>query len=786
MTEPSTPNSDRKRSGTSEMPPRDDAARGPVEFTGLVRSAPPKKAAGMKAVAVSLAHMKREGYNPVKATALLSRMNQKDGFDCPGCAWPDPDDRRSAVAEYCENGAKAAAEETTRKRCDPAYFAKHSVAELSARSDFELSQAGRITHPMILRPGATHYEPVQWEEAFRILAEELNALDSPNRAIFYTSGRTSNEAAFLYQLFVRQFGTNNLPDCSNMCHESSGVGLSETVGIGKGSVTLEDVESAELIVVMGQNPGTNHPRMLSALQKAKRGGAKIVAVNPLKEAGLLKFQHPQSPRDLISGGTDLADLYLQVKINGDVAFLKAALAILVRREEAQPGSVFDAEFIAGYTEGFEELLEHLKGQDISALTEAAGLTPQELQSFCDLVVARPKMIICWAMGLTQHRNGVHNIREIVNLLLMRGAIGKPGAGTCPVRGHSNVQGDRTVGIWEKPPEAFLAALGKRFDFEPPREHGHSVVHAIEAMRDGAATAFFAMGGNFLSATPDTDVTAAALRKCSITAHVSTKLNRSHLVHGKTALILPCLGRSEVDRQAKGEQFVTVENSMGIVHRSAGHLAPASDQLMSEPAIVAGLAKAVLGTRSSVDWETMTADYGGIRDAIEAVIPGFENYNERVAKPGGFALPNGARERQFKTPSGKAQFTLNEVPNIGMDDDELMMTTIRTHDQFNTTIYGLDDRYRGFKGERRIVMMNRDDMQARGLKEETVVHIEGRREAAGRVAERFIVVPYDIPRGSVATYFPEANVLVPLEVRADRSHTPASKLVVVAIEKAPTQ
>ena len=775
MTEPTSPNADAAP---------DSAARGPVELTGLKRSSPPTKAAGLKAVTVALGHMKREGYGPVKATSILSRMNQKDGFDCPGCAWPDPDDRRSAIAEYCENGAKALAEEATRKRCDPAFFAQHSVAQLAQQSDFELSQAGRITHPMVLRPGAAHYEPLPWDEAFRMLGEELNQLGSPNEALFYTSGRTSNEAAFLYQLFVRQFGTNNLPDCSNMCHESSGVGLSETVGIGKGSVTLEDVETSELIVVMGQNPGTNHPRMFSALQKAKRGGAKIVAVNPLKEAGLLKFQHPQSPRDLVSGGTDLADIYLQVKINGDVAFLKAALAILARREEAQPGSVFDDEFIASYTEGFDELVQHLKGQDVDALTKAAGLTSADIEAFCDLVVARPKMIICWAMGLTQHRNGVQNIREIVNLLLMRGAIGKPGAGTCPVRGHSNVQGDRTVGIWESPPEAFLDALGKHFDFEPPREHGHSVVHAIEAMRDGTATVFFAMGGNFLSATPDTDVTAAALRKCSITAHVSTKLNRSHLIHGKTALILPCLGRSEVDSQPGGEQFVTVENSMGIVHPSRGSLAPASEQLLSEPSIVARLAAAVLKERSSVEWESLANDYSGIRDAIEAVIPGFERYNERVAQPGGFALPNGARERQFKTPSGKAQFTLNEVPSLEIGDDELMMMTIRTHDQFNTTIYGLDDRYRGFKGERRVVMMNRDDMAARGLQDETVVNIVGRKEAAGRVAERFIAVPYDIPRGSVATYFPEANVLVPLGVRADRSHTPASKLVVVAIDRTP--
>ncbi|MEC8495606.1 MAG: FdhF/YdeP family oxidoreductase, partial [Planctomycetota bacterium] len=473
---------------------------------------------------------------------------------------------------------------------------------------------------------------------------------------------------FLYQLFARQYGTNNLPDCSNMCHESSGVGLSETLGIGKGSVTLEDVESAELIVVMGQNPGTNHPRMLSALQKAKRGGARIVSVNPLREAGLLRFQHPQSARDLLTGGTELTDLFLQVRVNGDVAFLKAALVLLARREAASPGTVFDSSFIEEYTEGLDALLEDLHGQDLDGLVAASGLSAAELEAFCDLVVARPKMVVCWAMGLTQHRNGVENVREVVNLLLLRGAIGKPGAGTCPVRGHSNVQGDRTVGIWERPSDAFLDRLGEAFDFEPPRHHGHSVVHAIEAMGSGDAKVFFAMGGNFLSATPDTDVTAAALRRCALTAHVSTKLNRSHLVHGRTALILPCLTRSELDEQANGEQFVTVENSMGIVHRSEGSRAPASAALRSEPAIVAGIARATLGERSGVDWDGLVADYDAIRDGIERVVPGFEDYNRRVRRPGGFALPNGARERRFATPSGRARFTVNRVPEVEVGED----------------------------------------------------------------------------------------------------------------------
>ncbi|MEM9597321.1 MAG: FdhF/YdeP family oxidoreductase [Acidobacteriota bacterium] len=759
-------------------------ARGPSETRPVEQRKPPTGAAGLKAVAVAMGHMHREGYDPISATRVLAVMNQKDGFDCPGCAWPDPDDRRSFVAEYCENGAKAMAEEATRKRCSPDFFGRHSVEELGTWTDFELGQAGRVTHPMVLRPGATHYQPIGWGEAFQEIAGHLRALGSPDEALFYTSGRTSNEAAFLYQLFVRQFGTNNLPDCSNMCHESSGVGLAETVGIGKGSVTLEDVEIAELIVVMGQNPGTNHPRMLSALQAAKRKGARIVAVNPLKEAGLQRFQHPQSPRDLLSGGTSLADLYLQVRINGDVAFLKAAMCELLRREKERPGTVFDQDFIAELTDGYGDLVAHLEGQDFDQLVAAAGLTAKEVLEFCDLVAARPKMIICWAMGLTQHKNGVDNVREIVNLLLLRGAIGKPGAGTCPVRGHSNVQGDRTMGIWEKPPEAFLRRLEEEFDFRAPRRPGHSVVHAIEAMRDGGASVFIAMGGNFLSAAPDTDVTAAALRRCDLTAHVSTKLNRSHLVHGRTALILPCLGRSEQDHQPSGPQFVTVENSMGVVHRSRGTLEPASEHLLSEPRIVAEMATAVLGGSTTVDWMGLCADYSKIRDKIEAVIPGFERYNERVAEPGGFYLPNGSRERRFETAGGRARFTVNPVPQTDIGPGELRMMTIRTHDQFNTTVYGLNDRYRGFAGSRRIVMMHPSDLEDRGLVPEQPVDLVGAGQAAGRVAENFLAVPYGIPRGCAATYFPEANVLVPLGLRADRSHTPASKQVLITVRPRP--
>lgn len=754
----------------------------PLRLTGLQRGAPAKRAGGLKAVGRALHHLRREGLGLAGGLQALRRMNQKGGFDCPGCAWPDPDDR-SSLGEYCENGAKAFAEEATHKRCDAAFFAEHSVAELSERSDFELSQAGRLTQPMLLRQGATHYEPVSWEDAFAVLAEEMNGLASPDEAVFYTSGRTSNEAAFLYQLFVRQLGTNNLPDCSNMCHESSGAGLGETLGIGKGSVTLSDVESAELIVVVGQNPATNHPRMLTSLQIAKRNGAEIVAVNPLIEPGLVRFQHPQSPRQLLSGGTDLCDQFLRVTVGGDVALFKAVLCMLAERERLAPGTVFDQPFIEEHTAGFDELLADLRGRDLEALIRASGVERAELERFCDRIVRHRKIVICWAMGVTQHRNGVDNVRELVNLLLLRGSIGKPGAGTCPVRGHSNVQGDRTVGIWERPKPEFLDKLGEVFDFEPPREHGYSVVRAIEAMQRGEAKFFFAMGGNFLSATPDTAVTAEALRRCALTAHVSTKLNRSHLVHGKRALILPCLARSERDVQQGAEQMVSVENSMGIVHMSKGTRPPASEELRSEPWIVAEMARATLGERSRVDWEALAADYDKIRDGIEAVVPGFDAYNVRVRRPEGFLLPNGARERKWNTRSGKAKFTINEPCGVQLGPGEYKLTTIRTHDQFNTTIYGLDDRYRGIYGERRVVLMHPDDMAEAGLQAEQLVDVHGRQDAAGRVARRFHVVPYDIPRGCIASYFPETNVLVPLGTRARISETPASKLVIVGLEPA---
>ncbi len=752
------------------------AAQPPEEFTGIKLTEPKDKAAGIPAVLSSL-QQALQYMAPGDAVKTMFRLNQKGGFDCPGCAWPDPDDDRSRLGEYCENGIKAIAEEAQHKTIGRDFFTKHSILEMAKWSDFEIGKKGRLAEPMLVSENATHYKPISWEAAFDLIANELNTLASPDEAIFYTSGRTSNEAAFLYQLFVREFGTNNLPDCSNMCHESSGVGLGQTLGIGKGSVKLEDLYEAEVIIVMGQNPGTNHPRMLTALEKAKMNGAQIISINPLQEAGLQTFINPQNPLKLLTGGTPLTDLFLQVGINGDVALLKALMKMLLEAERKAPGTVFDLDFIQQYTQGYAELLAHLNDLNLPELIAACGVSESQLQQAVDLLKNKSKIIICWAMGLTQHENGVDNVREIVNLLLLKGSIGKPGAGTCPVRGHSNVQGDRTMGIWETPTPAFLDKLKAVFGFEPPRQHGYSTVDAIKAMHEGKAQVFFAMGGNFLSATPDTEYTAEALRRCKLTVHVSTKLNRSHLIHGRQALILPCLGRTDQDNG----QFVTTENSMGVVQTSQGVLSPPSEHLLSEPMIIASLAIATLGSRSKVDWKKLVNNYDFIRDTVEQVIPGFDNYNLRVRKPGGFYLPNGARERHFKTPSGKAVFTVNQLPSWQLQSGEYMMMTIRSHDQFNTTIYGLDDRYRGIYHERRVVLMNREDMNAAGWEEKQVVDILGQYEGETRIARQFLVVPYDIPRRCIATYFPEANVLVPLHSFARGSKTPTSKTVIVRLQ-----
>jgi molybdopterin-dependent oxidoreductase alpha subunit len=756
-------------------------AQPPESFTGIRKRRPKTKAAGLPAISSALRHA-RKYMRPGDALKVMFKLNQKGGIDCPGCAWPDPDDDRSRLGEYCENGIKAIAEEAQRKSIGADFFAQHSIAELQQLSDFELGKKGRLAEPLVLRAGADHYTPISWEAAFQLIASELNALKSANEAIFYTSGRTSNEAAFLYQLFVRAFGTNNLPDCSNMCHESSGKALSTTLGMGKGSVTLEDFDHADLVIILGQNPGTNHPRMLSALERCKEKGGQIIAINPLKEAGLTNFVNPQRPAKILKGGTKLADLYLQVKINGDVALLKAIMSMLLFQEKQELGDIFDMEFITNHTDGYEAFAKHLQQFDFRDLEEACGIPRGQIRKAARMIKKSKRIIACWAMGLTQHENAVDNIREVINLLLLKGSIGIQGGGTCPVRGHSNVQGDRTMGIWETPKKEFLDKQEEVVGIKMPRKEGFATVEAIQAMYHQKAKVFFAMGGNFLSATPDTEVTAQALRNCNLTVQVSTKLNRSHLVHGKQALILPCLGRTDRDEQESGEQFVSTENSMSVVQMSKGILEPCSDALLSEPAIVTGLAKATLGNKSKIDWENLLSNYDNIRDLIEKVIPGFENYNERVREPGGFYLPNPNREQKFSTEDGKAHFSLTELPNIPLKSDQYLMMTIRTHDQFNTTIYGLDDRYRGIYNERRVILMNRADMEAANLKAGELLDLISEYDGQQRVARKFIAVAYDIPSQCVATYFPEANVLIPVNKFARESKTPISKSVVIRVRK----
>jgi molybdopterin-dependent oxidoreductase alpha subunit len=739
----------------------------------------PAKAGGLPAVTSALGHAFRK-VGIFKGTRTLLRVNQTDGFDCPGCAWPDPAHR--STFEFCENGAKAVADEAMKASVDAAFFALHAVAELGTWSDFDLNRAGRIAEPVVLRPGSTHYERIGWDEAFALVAGHLNALAHPDQAVFYTSGRTSNEAAFMYQLFVRAFGTNNMPDCSNMCHESSGVGLNETIGIGKGTVRLEDFDHCDAIFVIGQNPGTNHPRMLAALQQAKRRGATIVTLNPLREAGLVAFAHPQEVGGLFGKSTPLTDLHLQVRVNGDVAALQGIMKAMLLAERERPGEVLAHDFIASQTIGFESFRAAIEARNWAELEASSGLSRAEMEAAAAITMRSRAIIACWAMGLTQHRNAVANVQEVVNFLLLGGHFGRPGAGACPVRGHSNVQGDRTVGITEKPSEAFVHALEKHFGISVPRHHGYSTVHAIHAMKSGHASVFVGLGGNFLSASPDTHATAEALRRCALTVHVATKLNRAHLVHGGTALILPCLGRTEVHQTAAGLQFVSVENSMGVVHASRGHNRPASPHLRAETDIVAGLARATLPA-STIPWDAMAADLDRVRDAIEACIPGFEDYNRRVREPLGFELPNPPREGTFSTPDRRAHFTVHVPPVHRLEPGQFLMMTIRSHDQYNTTVYGLDDRYRGIRSGRRVVLMNPEDRAEAGLNPGQKVDIVSHFRGEKRRAPAFVVVDHAIARGAVATYFPEANVLVPLDSFAERSFTPTSKSVVVTLHSA---
>ncbi|MBD3940175.1 FdhF/YdeP family oxidoreductase [Microbacterium sp. NEAU-LLC] len=797
----------------------------------LVRVTRPKKVAvGVPAVLHAL-QIANEQMGVTRSAQTLLRVNQKDGFDCPGCAWPEEDKRH--IAEFCENGAKAVAEEATLRRVGPEFFAEHSLDELRAHDDWWLGQQGRLTHPMVLEEGATHYRPISWDDVLALVADELRGLDDPDQAVFYTSGRTSNEAAFLYQLLVRGLGTNNLPDCSNMCHESSGSALTETIGIGKGTVSIDDIHETDLLIVAGQNPGTNHPRMLSALEKAKQRGATIIAVNPLPEAGLLRFENPQTVRGVAFGGTQLADGFVQIRLGGDQALFQAIGKHLLEAEDAA-GGVLDHEFIAAHTSGFEAYRQAMNDASWPDLVAATGIPEDALRRVGEAVRTSKATIVCWAMGLTQHKHSVATLRDVVNVLLLQGNIGRAGAGVCPVRGHSNVQGDRTVGIYEKPAEAFLAALDREFAFTAPRAHGFDTVEAIRAMRDGRVRVFVGMGGNFVSATPDTAVVEAGMANVGLTVHVSTKLNRSHVVTGRRALILPTLGRTDRDRRAGAdgtvrEQRVTVEDSMGAVHSSRGRLAPPSDDLLSEVAIVARLCELVFGERGDAgapapsagttstdrglpehgaveperpdptgvrhprnvphaDWAALESDYALIRAHIQRVIPGFDDYEQRIDKGRTLHLPNGPRDaRTFATPDGRARFTVNPLEYPVIPPGRLLLQTLRSHDQYNTTIYGKDDRYRGIHGGRRVVLVNAHDIDALGFAEGDTVDLVSEWAGPGgaveeRRADAFRVVAYSTPRGNAAAYYPETNVLVPLDSVADVSGTPTSKSVVVRLER----
>ncbi|MBK5109819.1 MAG: FdhF/YdeP family oxidoreductase [Thermoleophilia bacterium] len=746
-------------------------------------STPRDHSAGISGVWASLRHAGRAGLS--RTVPALFRVNQPDGFDCPGCAWPESGHPHRA--EFCENGAKAVAEETTKERAGRDFFARHSVTDLAGRSGYWLGRQGRLTEPMHLAEGDDHYRPISWEDAFSLIAGRLQSLGDPERAVFYTSGRTSNEAAFLFQLFARAFGTNNLPDCSNMCHESSGCALTETIGTGKGSVSLEDIERADVLLIVGQNPGTNHPRMLATLERAKQNGSRIITINPLPEAGMKRFRNPQRPSGLIGQGTELTDLFLQVRVNGDLALFQAIGRLILNAAASRPGGTagadfIDSDFIETKTDGFGELRTHLDELDWDEVLEATGLPLEQIREAADLIMEADSVIACWAMGLTQHRNSVATIREIVNVLMLGGHIGRPGAGVCPVRGHSNVQGDRTMGIHENPEPGLLDALATEFGFEPPREPGFDVVDSIRAMDEGRARVFFAMGGNFASATPDSELTERALRKTDLTVQVSTKLNRSHLVTGREALILPTLGRSERDESGGGEQFVTVEDSMSCVHGSRGRLAPASADLLSEVAIVCRLAEATLGGKAGIPWGEFATDYDRIRDRIEAVIPGFADFNRRAREPGGFVLPHPPRDRrEFETENGRAHFSVNRLEVLRVPPGRLLLQTMRSHDQYNTTIYGLNDRYRGIKGGRRVLLVNPDDLANLNHGPGDVVDLVSEwSDGSERLASRFRLVSYPTAPGCAAAYYPETNSLVPLDSVAEGSNTPTSKSIVIRL------
>jgi len=758
---------------------RNISLTGDIQFTGLRLKEPMHTAAGFLGVKEALRHGFKE-MGIVRSMKALLEMNQEDGFRCPSCAWPVPE-HPSKVAEYCENGAKALADEATHEHIGAEFFSKHSVEELSQLSDYELNKLGRIIEPMVLKPGKVHYEPIAWQEAYDLLSDELHQLNDPNEAIFYTSGRSSNEAAYLYGMFARALGTNNMPDCSNMCHESSGVALSETLGIGKGSVTLDDLYGAEVILVVGQNPGTNHPRMLSALEKCKKNGGKVISINPLAETGLVNFKNPQNVSDMLGSGQPIADLHLPVRINEDIALAKLILKKLVALD-AKNSNVLDHEFIVEYVDGYDELLKDLKRYDYETLQRRTGVSMRKIDKTVRLLAENSKIVVCWAMGITQHKNAVECIQEYVNILLLKGAIGKPFAGTCPVRGHSNVQGDRSVGIHHFINEGLNQRIRKHLGFEPPAQRGYDVVEAIHAMHENKAKVFVCLGGNFAMAASDTAYTAKALQNCSLTVQISTKLNRSHLITGKTALLLPTFGRSEKDEKNGSLQFLTMESSTGKVRQSKGLLKPASEHIKSEPEIISLMAHTYFKGKHAMDWEALGADYDLIRSLIDKTVKGFNNTSEQ-SKGFGYYLPNNVRERDFRMlPNGMAQLTINTLPDHNLKMDEFLLMTIRSHDQFNTTIYGLNDRYRGVHNERRVVFMNQDDMEQHQLKKLDVLNLHSEYDGIQRTAEQFLVVPYEIPKGNMAAYFPETNLLVPHNHFADKSQTPISKSIRVTVEK----
>ena len=749
----------------------------PLEEKPPKLSPPKNSAAGIPAV-VSTMKYGLTNMGVINSISKLSKVNDFHGFDCPGCAWPDPDDHRS-FAEFCENGAKAVSDEATKSRVDSNFWSKWSISELSQKSDFWLNSQGRLTEPMIIRQNSNYYQPISWEDAFDVIADNIVSLENPDEAIFYTSGRTSNEAAFLWQLLARRIGTNNLPDCSNMCHESSGVALSESIGIGKGTVTLDDFNSADLIIVVGQNPGTNHPRMLTALRDAKKKGASIISVNPLVETGMKKFKHPQNPVEMLGFGSSIADKHLRVNINSDQALFRAFSKSIIESDN------IDEDFIDKYTNGFENFRKIAIESRYEEISEITGIPLQEILEISQKVSKSKSTIVCWAMGITQHKNSVATIQEIVNFLLLGGNIGRKGAGVCPVRGHSNVQGDRTVGINHKPSPDFINNLERSTGIRSPEKHGFDSVEAVKAMEKGDAKVFLAMGGNFLSAMSDTNRTSAALSNCNLTVHISTKPNRSHLITGKTGIILPCLGRTEEDiSSSNGRQFVTVENSMGVVHSSTGTFKPASNLLKSEPAIVSGIGGAIESRleRSGIPWQNLSEDYDLIRNLIEKTIPGFDEYNVRIKSKSGFYLPNPPRDsRTFPTENGYANFVSNDI-SFAKSSNKFMMMTIRSHDQYNTTIYGLDDRYRGISKGRRVILMNKNDISKCNLSKGELVDLSSEMNSGTVLSPDWFVVPYDIPEGNVATYFPESNCLIPLDSVAEKSNTPTSKSVPIGITK----